>query len=59
MGRYKALSETTFYDVYLSGKGVSIVKNYFKEFPQILEYMRLNVQKWGAKMGKNHDVILQ
>jgi hypothetical protein len=54
----KGKGESVYYDVYLSPKGISIIADYFKTFPEVFDYMKKNVEKWNKKfcLPKVHDV---
>lgn len=45
----KFKDEKAFYEVALSPKGFTILRDYMKTFPEIVEYMRSNLPKWGKK----------
>jgi xylose isomerase len=54
----KSKGEVAFYEVSLSPKGKAIALEFFKNFPEIIEYMKKNVAKWREKymLPKVHDV---
>lgn len=47
-----------YYDVYLSPPAVLMVKQYFNQFPEIIKYMKENVDRWNKKFAlpRMHDV---
>lgn len=54
--KYKG--DSTYYDIFLSYKGVDLVKGYFQAFPEVIEYMKSNVSKWSKKyeLPRVHDI---
>ena len=54
----KFKGDSTYYDIYLSNKGKDLIKGYFREFPEVIDYMRSNVSKWAKKfeLPRVHDI---
>jgi hypothetical protein len=45
------------YDVYVSPQGKQVILDYFNKFPEVINYMKYNVEQWEKKgTPKSHDV---
>lgn len=55
----KGSNDWVYYDVYLSPPGEKLVKDYFCKFPEIIDYMKDNIDRWNKKFAlpRMHDVI--
>lgn len=55
----KGNKDWVYYDVFLSPSAVKLIKDYFKSFPEIIQYMKENVDRWNKKFAlpRVHDVI--